>query len=123
MTSSPDVPGRGRALGIAMLVGSSLTLSCMAVLVRFTKETQGLGIYAVAFVRFLVCAVTVLAIARASRIPLRTRSLKWLVVRGVFGATAVTIYYHSITHVGLAKATILMHTFPLWAALFARLFL
>jgi drug/metabolite transporter (DMT)-like permease len=106
-----------------MLVGSSLTLSCMAMLVRFTRETQGLGIYAVAFVRFLVCAVTVLAVARAGRIPLRTRSLKWLVLRGVFGATAVTIYYHSITHIGLAKATILMHTFPLWAALFARLFL
>ncbi len=123
MTSPPDAPRRRRALALALLVGSSLTLSCMAVLVRFTKETQGLGIYAVAFVRFFVCAVTVLAIARARRISLRTRSLRWLVLRGVFGATAVTIYYYSITHVGLAKATILLHTFPLWAALFARIIL
>ena len=123
-TESAASPGKGRrGLGFLLLVASTLTLSLMSTLVRFAKTVDGLTSYSVTLVRFTVGAAVVVAIARATGRGLRMGNLRLLAARGALGAAAVTIYFYSITNIGLAKGTILFSTFPLWAGLLAFLFL
>lgn len=112
-----------RRLGIAALVGSTLSLSAMGLLVRMARDFGGLTSSSVAFVRFLVGASIVLAVSRLGRMPLRTGSVRWLVARGVCGAVGVACFYYGITHVGLAKGTVLTYSFPLWGAVMAAILL
>lgn len=121
---NPRLGRRGaRALGIAMLVASGFVLSGMALLVRLSERFEGLTSSSMAFARFLVGAVIMLSVSRVCRVPLRTGSRRWLALRGVCGAVGVACFFYGITHIGLAKGTLLAFSFPLWAAVLALVLL
>jgi drug/metabolite transporter (DMT)-like permease len=75
----------------------------------------------VACVRFLVGLVGV-AVA-ATRFRLRAHNWRGLFWRGAFGGTAVLCYFLAIEHLSVGMATLLNYTAPVFAALWAWLFL
>ncbi len=75
----------------------------------------------VALFRFLfgLCAFGV----AASRLRLQVVNLRGLVLRGLFGALAVLLYFIAISKIPVGAATLLTYTAPIFTALFAALFI
>jgi S-adenosylmethionine uptake transporter len=77
----------------------------------------------IALVRFAIGVVVVLFLLIFLRVQLRPRRWGWLLSRGVFGGTAVLLYFTSIEKIGVGIATLLNYTSPVWSTIFAWLFL
>src|SRR5262245_56336115 len=75
----------------------------------------------VALVRFLVGLVAV-AVA-ATRVRMRANNWVGLAMRGALGGAAVLLYFLAIAHLDVGIATLLNYTAPVFAALWAWLFL
>jgi drug/metabolite transporter (DMT)-like permease len=75
----------------------------------------------IAFVRFLIglaaCA------AAATRVRMRANNKLGLVMRGAYGGAAVLFYFISIAHLPVGIATLLNYTMPVFAAIYAALFM
>ncbi len=102
-----------------MLGGSAALVSAMALLVRATVGLPGVSAYQTTFFRFLIGGGVVGAALLARRRAPVARNHLWLAIRGICGAGAMLIYFHAITHIGLAKGTVLLYTNVIWAALLA----
>jgi drug/metabolite transporter (DMT)-like permease len=105
--------------GALWMISSAVLFSLMSVLVRWTAETQGVSAWKTAEFRFLISMAGVLAISAWLRDPLRFVNRPWLVSRGLLGGAAASIFFYSITQIGIAKATIFTYTYPVWAGLLA----
>jgi drug/metabolite transporter (DMT)-like permease len=105
--------------GALWMTSSAVVFSLMSLLVRIASEAYDISSWKTAEFRFLISMVLVVAISFCLRDPLRFVNRPWLVSRGLFGGAAASIYFYSITQIGIAKATILTYTYPIWAALFA----
>jgi drug/metabolite transporter (DMT)-like permease len=105
--------------GVLWMISSAIFFSLMSVLVRAAAETQGISSWKTAEFRFLISMALVLAISAWLHDPLRFVNRPWLVSRGLFGGAGASIYFYSITQIGIAKATIFTYTYPIWAALLA----
>ena len=107
---------------LLLLVLASLCFGLMAFAAKLAAG-RGLGGAQVAAVRF---AFGLLPVALLPGI--RRRALAWqrrdlLLYRGVFGGTAVLLYFLAIEHVAVGLATLLNYTSPVFAVLFASLFI
>ncbi len=109
--------------GVLWMIASSVMFSLMALTVRWAGEVKGLGAWETAEFRFLICIAVVLGLCAWQRRPLRFVNRRWLVTRGVLGGASAFLFFYSIDHVGVAKATILNYTYPIWAGLFSPLLL
>lgn len=54
--------------------------------------------------------------------PLLGNNRKWLVVRGLSGMVALTLFFHTIRHIPLASATVIQYLSPIFTILLATLF-
>lgn len=93
---------------------------CFAVMALFAKlsATRVPGAE-VAFVRFGVGIVVSLALAAMGRVDLRTTNKRLLVLRGVFGAGAILLYFLALAGGSLTNATILNNSYPVFGVLVA----
>ncbi len=105
--------------GTLWMISSAIFFSLLSVLVRVAAQSLGASAWKTAEFRFLISMAMVLAISFWLRDPLRFVNRPWLVSRGLFGGAAASIYFYSITQVGIAKATIFTYTYPIWAGLLA----
>jgi len=105
---------------IAVLVAAALAFSAMALATKLASAR--LGGAEVAFVRFLVM-LTPFAVPALARRAVTFQRVDLLVYRGVFGGVAVLLYFLAIAHIPVGLATLLNSTSPVWAVLFAALFL
>jgi len=75
----------------------------------------------IAFVRFLIglgaCA------AAATRVRMRANNKLGLIMRGAYGGAAVLFYFIGIAHLPVGIATLLNYTMPVFAAIYAALFM
>jgi drug/metabolite transporter (DMT)-like permease len=120
VTLPPTRSPEQRAL--LLLVLASLCFGLMAFAAKLAA-TRGLGGAQTAAVRF---AFGLLPVALLPGI--RRRALAWqrrdlLLYRGIFGGTAVLLYFLAIEHVAVGLATLLNYTSPVFAVLFASLFI
>jgi S-adenosylmethionine uptake transporter len=103
----------------ALLVVAALLFAAMALVAKGAVAT--LPGPEVAFVRFVIglfaCGVAALFS--------RPRLANWvgLVLRGVFGGSAVLLYFLAIAHLPVGVATLLNYTAPVFTAIFATVFL
>ena len=109
--------------GTFWMTCSAMLFSLMSVLVRVASDEQGVNSWLTAEVRFAVCIAVVYIISFWQHDPLRFVNRRWLISRGLFGGLSASIYFYSITKIGISKATIFTYTYPLWAALLAPLLL
>jgi drug/metabolite transporter (DMT)-like permease len=77
----------------------------------------------VAFVRFAFMLVPIAAVPRLARRALTFQRVDLLVYRGVFGGTAVLLYFLALSHIPVGIATLLNYTSPVFSVAFAALFL
>ena len=110
----------GRA--VLMIILSGLSFSLVAVMVRLAGD---IPIYEKVFFRSVVMLGAMGAVAIRSRENPFARSprLPLLVLRGVFGTTAMFLYFFAIERLTIADATVLNKLSPFFVAMFAVLFL
>lgn len=116
--SEPRVsPARARAI----LALGAVLFGAMAVATRAASEEHGPA--QIAFVRFVLNLAGVGLWAWLQPKRMRATRPALLFWRGLFGGTAVLLYFTAIAHLGAGLGTLLNYTFPLWATVFAAMFL
>ena len=106
---------------LAIVAGSALSFAAMAFAAKLATRT--LPGDEVAFLRFLLMLAPFAVSPALVRRALTVQRVDLLVYRGVFGGTAVLLYFLAIEHVPVGTATLLNYSSPVWAVLFAAAFL
>jgi drug/metabolite transporter (DMT)-like permease len=102
-----------------MLVVAAVFFALMAVVAK--RAASAVPGPQVAFVRF---AIGLLAVAIAStRVRLHAENRIGLLLRGLFGGSAVFLYFLAIEHLPVGIATLLNNTAPVFTAIWATVFL
>lgn len=102
--------------GVGVILVSSVLFGAMAVFVRAASHAMPAG--QIAFFRFLGSLLVLLALRRGRSLrPIGP--LPRVLLRGLFGASAILLYYRGIEGAGAGLATLLHCTYPIWTALFA----
>lgn len=115
--SPPRRPSSGSAaLAVAL---SAIGFGLMVVLAK--AASHRLPGPEIAWLRFSIGLVSC-AVAHALW-PLRPTNVRGLFLRGLLGGAAVLCFFLSVQHLPVGIATLLNYTAPLWAALWAWLFL
>lgn len=115
---TPLAPER-RALLSFTLASTSFGVMAFATKLA-TAELSGAE---VAFLRFALMLVPLALAPSLLRRALKFDRVDLLLYRGLFGGTAVLLFFLAIEHVPVGLATLLNHSSPVWAALFAAIFL
>jgi len=111
--SSPRSP-------ILVLVAAALSFSAMALATKLAAAR--LGGAEIAFVRFSLMLAPFLVPSLARR-AVEFRRVDLLAYRGLFGGVAVLLYFLAIAKIPVGLATLLNSTSPVWAVIFAAIFL
>jgi len=106
---------------LILIVVSALSFALMAFAAKLASRTLPAG--EVTFARFLLMLAPFLVAPRLLREATTWQRLDLLVYRGLFGGTAVLLYFLAIAHVPVGVATLLNYSSPIWSVLFAALFL
>jgi drug/metabolite transporter (DMT)-like permease len=114
----PEAPDRRPLL---ILAASAVFFALMALAAKLAAARLGGG--EIAFVRFAVMLLPVLAVPRLTRSALEFHRVDLLVYRGLFGGLAVLLYFLAIAHIPVGVATLLNNASPVWSVGFAALFL
>ena len=107
--------------GPALFLLSSFLFAVMGVFVKL--GSQYAPISEIAFVRFALGIIVALSLSAAGKINLVSSEKTLLVARGVFGGLAIVLFYLSIKNGTLTNATVLNNTYPIFATLWAALYL
>jgi len=105
--------------GLAALLLASALFGVMAVCVRGAAREVPAG--QIAFVRFLGSFLFMLAATGGRGLVSQSRLYGRLVLRGVIGAVAITLYFVGIEGAGAGLATLVQNTYPVFAATIAVL--
>jgi drug/metabolite transporter (DMT)-like permease len=103
-----------------VMAASSVIFSAMSLLVPFARPVST---YVVASSRFIIGGAAILALGLFGALSLKAVNLWWLLIRGLFGATSVYLYYRGIVTLGLGMGTVLNYTYPVFAAILAPIIL
>ncbi len=102
----------------------ALSSACFAVMALAAKlAADRLSGDQIAFLRFAVMLLPLLLIPGVARQALTFQRLDLLFYRGVFGGTAVLLYFLALAHIPVGIATLLNYSSPLFSVTFAAFFL
>jgi drug/metabolite transporter (DMT)-like permease len=102
----------------------ALSAVCFAVMALAAKLASAeLPGAQVAFLRFAVMMVPILAVPSVAKKAFTFQRLDILLYRGLFGGVAVLLYFLAIEHVPVGIATLLNYSSPIFSVAFAALFL
>jgi drug/metabolite transporter (DMT)-like permease len=100
---------------------SAVAFGFMAIAAK--QVTQAVPAAQVALVRFAVMLLPLLFVPQVRRESLHWKRKDLLFYRGFFGGLAVLLYFIALEHLEVSTATLLNYSSPIWAVLFAALFL
>ncbi len=126
-----------RTRGLLAIAAASLFFGTMSVLVKIVTADDPASLpVALAplasspasaaetvFARSLIGWLVLLVVARLLGIRRTRERTGFLLLRGVLGGLAILCLFHAIAHTQMSKAVMLVYAYPIWATLFARLFL
>ncbi|MBN1817157.1 MAG: DMT family transporter [Sedimentisphaerales bacterium] len=108
--------------GAVLIISACIVFCSTGILIKMGHQA-GISPAMMAFGRFIVGLLLLLTGSFAGFFRLRFND-KWrLFGRGFFGGIAIFIAFLSISRIGLGKGTILMFTYPIYAAVFSSIFL
>lgn len=102
------------------MIISTLAFSCMNVTVKYLVNVNA---FQIVFFRSLSSLVFTFGFLLKNKIPILGNQKKLLVLRGLTGVTSMTFFFMSIKYLPVATAVSLRYIAPIFAALFAVLFL
>ncbi|OGS21656.1 MAG: hypothetical protein A2252_11670 [Elusimicrobia bacterium RIFOXYA2_FULL_39_19] len=100
--------------GITAIILSSIFFSAMAGMVRYVSYIDS---YKTALYRFVIGFSLLGTAAIIGKINLTFNNGKILFLRGLLSGLSVFIFYLTISKIGLAKATVLGYSFPIFATI------
>lgn len=103
-----------------MMGSSVLIFSIMAALV---KSLSGVDTPVIVFFRFVLGMAILSIFAMFGRISLVFIKGKLLFLRGFIGCIAVFIFFFSISKLGIAKGTVIVYSYPIFASILSIFFL
>jgi drug/metabolite transporter (DMT)-like permease len=106
--------------GTVLILASTVVFSLMSALVRYTSYIDP---YTKTLFRFVVGLGILGTAALLGKITLKFVNGPLLFFRGLFGGTAILIYFFSIAKLGVGKGTVLIYTFPIFGSIFGSIFL
>lgn len=107
--------------GVRAMVWSALAFSGMTLLVKVAGRE--LPSQEIVLARAVISLVLSWAIVRRAGVSLWGERRPLLLLRGLVGFVGLSCFYFAVTRLGLAEATLLHYTNPVFTALFAALFL
>jgi drug/metabolite transporter (DMT)-like permease len=125
VTASIPIVPPSRAVerrALLMTMGSAIAFGVMAFCAKLASQ-RGIGGAEVAAMRFASGLVPVLLVPGVRRRALTWQRRDLLFYRGFFGGVAVLLYFLAIDHVPVGLATLLNYTSPVFAGLYAALFI
>ncbi|MEW6272920.1 MAG: DMT family transporter [Thermodesulfobacteriota bacterium] len=105
--------------GLGTLLLASALFGVMAVCVR--AASRSMPATQIVFVRFAGSLLFMLAATRGRGLAPRPGNVGRLLLRGVIGAVAITLYFVGIEGAGAGLATLVQNSYPVFAALLAVL--
>jgi drug/metabolite transporter (DMT)-like permease len=84
---------------------------------------QSYGAHELVFFRSLVSFILSAAIIKKKKIPFFGKNKKWLMVRGIAGVVALTIFFFTLQELPLAVASILQYLSPIFTVILAAFLL
>lgn len=106
---------------LLMVALSAVCFAFMAFAAKLAAER--LAGSEIAFVRFVIMMLPVLTVPRLARRAIEYQRLDLLAYRGLFGGTAVLLYFIAIAHVPVGIATLFNYSSPIFSVPFAAFFL
>ena len=106
---------------LLMMAASSVCFALMAFAAKLAAARLSGG--EIAFCRFAFMMVPLLLVPRLGRKAVEFQRLDLLAYRGIFGGTAVLLYFLAIAHIPVGIATLLNYSSPVFSVVFAALFL
>lgn len=103
------------------MILSSIAFSIMAALVK--KIGQAIPNQELVALRSLAALVTIFAIARLRGVRIRPKRPGLLLVRGLLGYSALSLWFVALSRLDLADAVMIQYSSPVWVALLAPLIL
>ncbi|MBN1124297.1 MAG: DMT family transporter [Sedimentisphaerales bacterium] len=108
--------------GAVLIITACIVFCSTGILIKQGQQF-GLSPVMMVFGRFIVGLALLIAGFCVGIIRLRFNDKLRLFGRGFFGGIAIFIAFLSISRIGLGKGTILMFTYPIFAAVFSSIFL
>ncbi|RIA09690.1 EamA domain-containing membrane protein RarD [Flavobacteriaceae bacterium MAR_2010_72] len=102
------------------MIFSTLAFACMNVTVKYLSEISA---FQIVFFRSISSLVFTFGFLLKNNIPILGNKRKLLVFRGIAGVTSMTFFFMSIKYLPVATAVSLRYIAPIFAAVFAVLFL
>lgn len=105
---------------------SSLCFAVVNLFVKFlTNPNNFLGAfqsyppYEVVLFRSIISLSICIYIIRKKKLPFFGNNKKWLIIRGLFGLTALTLFFYTLQNLPIAVATTVQYLSPVFTVLFA----
>ncbi len=86
---------------------------------NFVDTFQKYPPYEVVLFRSIISLSICFYIIRRRKFPFFGNNKKWLVIRGIFGATALTMFFYTLQNLPIAIATTVQYLSPVFTVLFA----
>ncbi|OGS35637.1 MAG: hypothetical protein A2293_01430 [Elusimicrobia bacterium RIFOXYB2_FULL_49_7] len=106
--------------GVMLMTLSSLVFCGMGAMIKLIAYVDS---YKTSLLRFMVGMAVLSTGAMAGRLHLQFVNKPLLFLRGLCGGTAVFIAFWSIAHLGMGKSTVIIYTYPIFAAMGSAFFL
>jgi drug/metabolite transporter (DMT)-like permease len=114
------VPRVSAREGVGVILLASVLFGTMALFVRLAAREM--APVQITFVRFVGSFLILMVMTRGRGLA-RRGTVRPLVVRGLIGAAAISLYFVGIAGAGAGLATLLQNSYPVFAASFAALLL
>lgn len=82
-------------------------------------DLQAYPIPEIILFRSIITFVMCYAIIRAKKIPFFGINKKWLIIRGIFGTTALTLFFYTLNNLPIAIATTVQYLSPIFTVIIA----
>lgn len=107
--------GSNISLGVRQMITASLFFSMMNLLVKFVPHLPALELV---FFRCLISLVITLYLIRREKLSIWGKRKGVLILRGVFGITALTMFFTTLQHMPMASAVTIQYLSPIFTSLF-----
>jgi drug/metabolite transporter (DMT)-like permease len=106
--------------GVFYMLGSTLAFALMQICVKYLPHIPA---HELILFRSIVSIVLSVAMLQKLGVPLLGNNKKVLLMRGIFGTTALLLFFYTLQNIPLASAVTLQYLSPIFTALFAAIFL
>lgn len=105
---------------VLYMIFSAIAFALMGSVVKYLST---FNVYQVVFFRSVGTLLFTIPLVIKQKIPFFGTNKKWLIIRGITGVISLTCFFQSLNYLSIGTAVSLRYTAPIFAAIFALLFL